>query len=55
MAVMMKVMEMVQQRIMQQIAQSAVQQQLTKLLIGQQRASQERHYVNDNVRAGGLF
>ena len=36
-------MEMVQQQIVQQTAQSAMQQQLTELLIGQQRESQERH------------
>ena len=44
MAVMTRVMEMVQQQIAQQTAQAAVQQQLTELLISQQRASQERHY-----------
>ena len=43
-AVMTRVMEMVQRQIVQQTAQSTVQQQLTELLIGQQRASQERHY-----------
>ena len=44
MAVMTRVMEIVQQQSVQQAAQSAVQQQLTGLLIAQQWASQERHY-----------